>query len=334
MKLPVSNVGLRAYEPPRDSGGFTVLNRPGKAMNSPYSTVQGYRSSARIVFEHKAGTFNTYASRSRESVCDGDVSARFSRSIREKISFGFNLVSGFFNFFVKKLHEFKTLFIQCVDPKPEPCPPPRPKPEPCPPPEPKPEPCLPPKPKPEPCPPPEPEPEPEPCPPPEPEPEPCPLPEPWKGAAQATPYDFNSNSEAGARSVDNAIGGSGNDRILGYEADNVRISGAGADTLSGAGESNVFKYNSVSDSAYGSADLLTDFKTGWDKIDLRTMAESAGVKLSLVHGFTGRPGDTVIKYNSDTGRYFLAVDLSGNFRSDFLIKSSRPVSPEDVIGLS
>ncbi|WP_259641677.1 MULTISPECIES: M10 family metallopeptidase C-terminal domain-containing protein [Pseudomonas] len=181
---------------------------------------------------------------------------------------------------------------------------------------------------------PEPEPEPEPCPPPEPEPEPCPLPEPWKGAAQATPYDFNSNSEAGARSVDNAIGGSGNDRILGYEADNVRISGAGADTLSGAGESNVFKYNSVSDSAYGSADLLTDFKTGWDKIDLRTMAESAGVKLSLVHGFTGRPGDTVIKYNSDTGRYFLAVDLSGNFRSDFLIKSSRPVSPEDVIGLS
>jgi hypothetical protein len=283
-------------------------------MNSPYSTVQGYRSSARIVFEHKAGTFNTYASRSKESVCDGDVSARFSRSIREKISFGFNLVSGFFNFFVKKLHEFKTLFIQCVDPKPEPCPPPEPEPEPCP---------LP-----------EPEPEPEPCPPPEPEPEPCPLPEPWKGAAQATPYDFNSNSEAGPRSVDNAIGGSGNDRILGYEADNVRISGAGADTLSGAGESNVFKYNSVSDSAYGSADLLTDFKTGWDKIDLRTMAESAGVKLSLVHGFTGRPGDTVIKYNSDTGRYFLAVDLSGNFRSDFLIKSSRPVSPEDVIGLS
>ncbi|WP_236708796.1 M10 family metallopeptidase C-terminal domain-containing protein [Pseudomonas sp. Leaf15] len=199
-------------------------------------------------------------------------------------------------------------------------------------PEPEPEPCPPPEPEPEPCP--LPEPEPEPCPRPEPEPEPCPLPEPWKGAAQATPYDFNSNSEAGARSVDNAIGGSGNDRILGYEADNVRISGAGADTLSGAGESNVFKYNSVSDSAYGSADLLTDFKTGWDKIDLRTMAESAGVKLSLVHGFTGRPGDTVIKYNSDTGRYFLAVDLSGNFRSDFLIKSSRPVSPEDVIGLS
>ncbi|WP_164484416.1 M10 family metallopeptidase C-terminal domain-containing protein [Pseudomonas synxantha] len=134
--------------------------------------------------------------------------------------------------------------------------------------------------------------------------------------------------------IENAVGGSGNDRIIGNEADNVLTGGQGADVLSGAGGRNVFKYNSVADSAYAAADLLTDFKTGWDKIDLSTMANAAGVSLNFVPDFTGKPGDTVIRYNMYSGRYFLAIDLLGNGRSDFLIKSTRPISPDDVLGLS
>ncbi|WP_259740784.1 M10 family metallopeptidase C-terminal domain-containing protein [Pseudomonas poae] len=134
--------------------------------------------------------------------------------------------------------------------------------------------------------------------------------------------------------IENAVGGSGNDRIIGNASDNVLVGGEGADTLSGGGGSNVFKYNAAADSSYSNADLLTDFKSGWDKIDLCDMANAAGVRLNLVHSFTGRPGDTVIKYNANSGRYFLAVDMSGDRRSDFLIKSTRPFGPEDVIGLS
>lgn len=134
--------------------------------------------------------------------------------------------------------------------------------------------------------------------------------------------------------IENAVGGSGNDRITGNASNNVLVGGLGGDTLKGQGGSNVFKYNTACDSTYDNADLLTDFKSGVDKIDLCDMANAAGVKLDLVHDFTGRPGDTIIKYNRHSGRYFLAVDMSGDCRSDFLIKSTRPFGPEDVIGLS
>ncbi|MBC3258021.1 M10 family metallopeptidase C-terminal domain-containing protein [Pseudomonas paralactis] len=132
--------------------------------------------------------------------------------------------------------------------------------------------------------------------------------------------------------IENAIGGSGDDRILGNASNNVLTGGEGADILSGGGGSNTFKYNTASDSTFAKADLLTDFKAGWDKIDLRGMAATAGVELNLVTRFTGRPGDTIIKFNQQSGRYYLAVDLSGDQRSDFLIKSTRPFGPRDVMG--
>ena len=145
---------------------------------------------------------------------------------------------------------------------------------------------------------------------------------------------YNNIYISPASVVENAIGGSGNDRIIGNEADNVLVGGLGADTLRGAGGRNVFKYNSVADSTLAAADLLTDFKTGRDTIDLCNLANATGVSLNFVPDFTGKPGDTVIKYNTYSGRYFLAIDLSGNSRSDFVIKSTRPISPDDVLGLA
>ncbi|QOY73379.1 M10 family metallopeptidase C-terminal domain-containing protein [Pseudomonas sp. OST1909] len=132
--------------------------------------------------------------------------------------------------------------------------------------------------------------------------------------------------------IENAIGGSGDDRILGNASNNVLTGGEGADTLSGGGGSNIFKYNTASDSTYAKADLLTDFKAGWDKIDLRGLAATTGVELKLVPRFTGRPGETVIRFNPQSGRYFLGVDLSGDQKIDFLIKSTRPFGSRDVMG--
>jgi Ca2+-binding RTX toxin-like protein len=60
--------------------------------------------------------------------------------------------------------------------------------------------------------------------------------------------------------IENAIGGSGNDRIIGNSAANRLTGGAGADTF-------VF----VND---GSIDTITDFKSGVDKIDLTELGVS------------------------------------------------------------
>ncbi|MFQ6347319.1 M10 family metallopeptidase C-terminal domain-containing protein [Pseudomonas sp. R11F] len=134
--------------------------------------------------------------------------------------------------------------------------------------------------------------------------------------------------------IENAIGGRGNDRIVGNGADNVLTGGAGADTLVGGGGWNTFKFNAFADSTRTQADLLLDFNTGQDKIDLSQMAIDGKVAFNFVNAYTGQAGDTLIKFNPQSGRYLLAIDLDGDGKTDFLIKSTRMISPEDVIGLN
>jgi Ca2+-binding RTX toxin-like protein len=58
-------------------------------------------------------------------------------------------------------------------------------------------------------------------------------------------------------------GGSGNDLIIG---------GAGADGFYGGAGADTFKYTAVSDSTASATDLILDFQTGTDKIDLAALA--------------------------------------------------------------
>ncbi|MCF5547143.1 M10 family metallopeptidase C-terminal domain-containing protein [Pseudomonas salomonii] len=134
--------------------------------------------------------------------------------------------------------------------------------------------------------------------------------------------------------IENAIGGKGNDRIIGNSADNSLTGGAGADTLKGNGGFNTFNYHAMNDSPRDNADLITDFISGQDKIDLSKMSQNINVTFNAVDQYTGRAGDTVLGYNQAAKRYFLAIDMTGNGKSDFVIKSTAPISREDVIGLT
>lgn len=134
--------------------------------------------------------------------------------------------------------------------------------------------------------------------------------------------------------IENAIGGTGNDHIIGNAADNVLVGGGGADNLAGKGGFNTFKYDLASDSPRNNADLLMDFTSGKDKIDLSKMSENAQIALNYVSQYSGRPGDTILAHSPTTNRYFVGVDLTGNGKTDFLIKSTRPISSEDIIGLN
>ena len=156
-----------------------------------------------------------------------------------------------------------------------------------------------------------------------------------RGGSFSSVGGLKENVRIGEKTViENAVGGHGNDRIIGNSADNVLIGGAGADTLVGGGGWNTFKFNAFSDSTRANADLLLDFNTGQDKIDLSQMVLDGKVALNFVENYTGAAGDTIIKFNPQTGRYLLAVDLDGDGKTDFLIKSTRMISPEDVIGLN
>lgn len=323
MKLYVSNVGSQAYGMSGVSQQFTSLNRPGEQRMSGF---ESYRNSTNYSFRHSASESDAFGWRQGGGMTTNNFSEQSSRSSHTHDMFTrFQGANGFVNKLSKTFSEFKQFFSQQTQwVKPDPCPQPHP--------------------------------EPKACPSPQPDLDPCPAPKSEQCGSREDSYTFNSSTTTTSRHVtthhgapslsvrnglatsgsviENVTSSSGNYYVSGHHANKIIGGVEGADTLAGGGGSNVFKYNAMSDSAYCAPDLLVDFKTGWDKIDLCSMAEAAGVKLKLVNDFTGAPGDTVIKYNTHSGRYFLAVDLTGNCRSDFLIKSTRPFGPEDVVGLS
>lgn len=94
-----------------------------------------------------------------------------------------------------------------------------------------------------------------------------------------------------------------------------------------------FTYEKASDSTYYRAQVLEDFVSGRDRIDLSGVSKEANSPFRLVSAYTGRIGDTVVRYNTQSGRYFIGVDLTGNRRTDFLVKSTQPIKPEDIDGL-
>ncbi|NVZ81101.1 M10 family metallopeptidase C-terminal domain-containing protein [Pseudomonas yamanorum] len=141
----------------------------------------------------------------------------------------------------------------------------------------------------------------------------------------------NNVSIARGVTIENAKGGTGNDKIIGNQANNVIVGGGGRDQLWGVGGNNTFKYNEVSDSTHDKADCLMDFVSGKDKIDITEAMSNAGVTPRLVQNFTGTPGDAVIGFHPTDKLYYLAIDTSGNGKTDFLIKSTKPIVPNDIV---
>ena len=133
-------------------------------------------------------------------------------------------------------------------------------------------------------------------------------------------------------SVENAIGGSGSDTLLGNEGNNRLTGGGGADKLHGGAGADTFAYHRVSDSTPQNPDLIQDFHSGIDKIDLAGVLQAAGLKsLNFADRFSGRAGEAVIGQDSATGRFTLTVDTTGNGTADLLITSQNQIKPTDVI---
>ncbi len=92
-----------------------------------------------------------------------------------------------------------------------------------------------------------------------------------------------------------------------------------------------FVFNTARESSFANARLFTDFTSGTDKLDLRGLEKQANARLTLVNAFTGRVGEAIVSYNPHTYRYFVAIDLTGNRRPDFLVKSTQVIKPKDIL---
>jgi hypothetical protein len=100
---------------------------------------------------------------------------------------------------------------------------------------------------------------------------------------------------AGNAGDDSLDGGKGDDLLSGGLGNDTVYGGAGNDTLSGGKGSDIFSFFSVNDGAVVTTDLkaksdvITDFKSGEDKIDLHNLIvykTNGSAELSLVSQFT------------------------------------------------
>jgi serralysin len=152
--------------------------------------------------------------------------------------------------------------------------------------------------------------------------------------------------------IENAIGGSGSDTLIandlgctltGGGGNDILIGGAGIDVMTGGGGADTFVFAAGgSSAASGKQDLITDFTSGVDHIDLSgidAIAASSSYDLFRFMGtsaFDGTAGELDYFYNSSLGVTVLQGDTNGDEIADFAIDLSGNVtiSASDLTGVA
>jgi serralysin len=132
--------------------------------------------------------------------------------------------------------------------------------------------------------------------------------------------------------IENAIGGSGADRIIGNEFANVIRGNAGNDVIDGGGGADLlyggagadrFLYDAFSDSTASARDQILDFTSGSDKIDFSAIDANASVAgdqaFTRVSAFSGAAGQAVFAFDSGTGNTTISLDGNGDGIADLLL---------------
>jgi hypothetical protein len=142
----------------------------------------------------------------------------------------------------------------------------------------------------------------------------------------------NNVSIAKGVTLENAVGGSSDDSLIGNQVGNRLKGGGGADKLEGGGGADTFVYDSIADSTPESPDLIVDFASGTDRVDISTLLKRAAVKvLYIVDRFSGRAGEAVLTHNASNGQGRLALDLTGNGKPDFLVNCNGKIHYKDLM---
>lgn len=113
---------------------------------------------------------------------------------------------------------------------------------------------------------------------------------------------------------DYLVGGPGNNLLDGGPGNDTLIGGPGADTLTGGMGADLFVFNQIGDSPANAPDVITDFQSGIDQIDLSRM----GLNHVASGQFTGNRKEVI--FNKVGNDIYLQVDLDGDRVADFEIR--------------
>lgn len=129
-----------------------------------------------------------------------------------------------------------------------------------------------------------------------------------------------SNLVSGGGGDDVIYGRGGADTLNGEEGADQLFGGAGADTLIGGAGADVFIFQTLSDSAVGAADTLTDFTRGLDRIDLRSIDANINLRGDQAFNFIGTGSFTGQAGQLHMVNGVVSGDVNGDGIADFEIK--------------
>jgi serralysin len=160
---------------------------------------------------------------------------------------------------------------------------------------------------------------------------------------------FGGFTIANSVTIENAFGGSGNDRLEGNDAANLLhggagndlldggagddrlVGGRGSDTLIGGAGADIFVFGNNADSSVGATrDVIVGFEQGADKIDFSALEASRYLGSG---SFTGRAGE--VRVVDFEGTSIVELDSNGDRLADLQVGLDRSVALtiNDFLGL-
>ena len=124
---------------------------------------------------------------------------------------------------------------------------------------------------------------------------------------------------------DNLFGGGGADTMSGGGGNDVISGGEGADILTGSFGADIFRYSSVGDSTTSSSgrDIITDFATGVDRIDVSSVDADVTVAgnqaFDLIFGSGGFTDAGQARVVNGAGGTLVQFNINNDLASDFEI---------------
>ena len=160
------------------------------------------------------------------------------------------------------------------------------------------------------------------------------------GIQDVRALSYNNISIAYNTVIENAVGGSQRDYLLGNHVANKLSGNGGNDVLNGLGGDDILTGGAGADefrfTDLGGTDKITDFASGSDKIHLTEIDANSGVagnqNFTFVgsNAFSNTAGE--LRTFSQGGSNFLAGDVDGNGVADFLINlGNATIAPTDIL---